>query len=72
MNQLASLIKDGVVAKSSTMIGDRALDIVAAKSNALASVGVLWGHGSLEELQAVAPDASLRHPHELLRFAHAG
>lgn len=72
MNQLASLIKDGVVAKSSTMIGDRALDIVSAKSNALASVGVLWGHGSLEELQAVAPDALLRHPHELLRFAHAG
>jgi len=56
VNQLACLIKDRV----------------AAKSNALASVAVLWGHGSLEELQAVAPDALLRHPHELLRIAHAG
>ena len=39
--------------------------------DALASVAVLWGHGSREELQAVAPDALLRHPHELLPFAHA-
>jgi phosphoglycolate phosphatase len=53
------------------MIGDRAVDIVAAKSHRLGSVAVLWGHGSLEELEAVSPDTLLRYPHELLALAHA-
>jgi phosphoglycolate phosphatase len=70
-DQLASLINDGVVARSSTMIGDRAIDIVAAKSHRLGSVAVLWGHGSIEELEAVSPDTLLRYPHELLALAHA-
>ena len=72
VDQLASLLNDGVIAKSSTMIGDRAVDILAAKSNGMGSVAVLWGHGSLGELQGVSPDALLQFPRELLALANAG
>ncbi len=51
------------------MIGDRAVDIMAAKANRLISAGVLWGHGSLRELQEAAPDFLLSSPRQLL--AHA-
>ena len=68
-SQLASLLGDGVIAESSTMIGDRAIDILAAKANGLCSIGVLWGHGSAAELRGVSPDALLEFPHELSRLA---
>ena len=54
---------------SSSMIGDRAVDITAAKANGLASIAVLWGHGSREELQAARPDVLIASPHELLEHA---
>ena len=68
-DRIAALVKDGVIPKSSMMIGDRAVDILAAKANGLHSAGVLWGYGSLAELQAVCPDAMLEYPHELLALA---
>lgn len=68
-DQLAALLRDGVIAESSTMIGDRAVDILAARENGLNAVAVLWGHGSLEELRGVSPDALLESPHELLALA---
>jgi len=68
-DQLASLLAQGLVGVSSCMIGDRAVDIMAAKANRLISVGVLWGHGSLEELRGAAPDFLLSSPRQLL--AHA-
>ena len=71
IDQLASLLVEGVIAKSSTMIGDRAIDIIAAKANELGSVAVLWGHGSLAELQGASPDALLEFPHELMALANA-
>jgi phosphoglycolate phosphatase len=40
----------------SLMIGDRGQDIEGARANGLRSVGVAYGFGSLEELQAAAPD----------------
>jgi phosphoglycolate phosphatase len=70
-DQLASLLVEGVIATSSTMIGDRAVDILAAKANDLNAVAVLWGHGSLAELRGVSPDAILEFPHELLGLANA-
>lgn len=33
------------------MVGDREHDVIGAKENGLESIGVLYGHGSLEELQ---------------------
>jgi len=68
--QLAHLLDERLIDKSSIMIGDRAVDIAAAKANGLRSAGVLWGHGSLEELQAASPDFLLASPHALLEHAH--
>ncbi|MGT2749634.1 HAD family hydrolase [Streptococcus orisasini] len=38
------------------MVGDRKYDILGAKENQLASLGVLYGYGSFEELQAAKAD----------------
>ena len=39
------------------MIGDRAQDMRAARSNALGALGVLYGYGSPEELTGAGADA---------------
>ena len=70
-DQLRTLLEQGVVGGESTMIGDRAVDIAAARANGLRAVGVLWGHGSEEELRGAAPDRLLRSPHELDDLAGA-
>ena len=41
-------------AKVSLMIGDRKHDILGARANDLVSIGVAWGYGSFEELQAAS------------------
>jgi phosphoglycolate phosphatase len=38
------------------MIGDREHDIMGGKKNGLAAIGVLYGHGSREELQRTGAD----------------
>jgi phosphoglycolate phosphatase len=63
--QLAALLRDGLIDHGATMIGDRAIDILAAKANGLRSVGVLWGHGGFAELRAADPDVLLESPAEL-------
>ena len=50
------------------MIGDRAVDVIAGKSNGVASVGVLWGFGERPELEEAAPDYLLESPGELLNL----
>ncbi|HKU87947.1 MAG TPA: HAD-IA family hydrolase [Casimicrobiaceae bacterium] len=67
--QLAALLLNGVINREATMIGDRAVDIRAAKANGLRSVGVLWGHGGLAELRATDPDVLLESPAELPTLA---
>ena len=57
--------------QSSTMIGDRAVDILPAKANALNSVAVLWGYGSLEELRNASPDSLIESHHGLLELSSA-
>lgn len=64
-DQLATLCADGVVPAHAIMIGDRAIDISAAKANELRSVAVLWGHGSEQELRDARPMLMLRTPREL-------
>jgi len=63
--QLRTLPEQGVVRCDSMMIGDRAVDMAAARANGLRTVGVLWGHGSEDELRGAAPDYLLRSPTEL-------
>jgi phosphoglycolate phosphatase len=54
--------------KTAVMIGDRKYDIEGANANGVSSIGVLWGYGSHEELQAANPSAIAKCPGELLQI----
>jgi phosphoglycolate phosphatase len=63
--QLGLLMANAAIDLDSTMIGDRAVDIQAAKFNGIASAGVLWGHGTHEELAGAGADRLLRNVEDL-------
>jgi len=65
-HQIQSMVANGLPAGAAIMIGDRAVDVIAGKSNGVASVGVLWGFGERPELEKAAPDHLLESPGELL------
>jgi phosphoglycolate phosphatase len=67
--QLQELLESGVITQSSVMVGDRSVDITAARRNGLDAAGVLWGHGSREELEAEQPRYLFSTPDELLGLA---
>lgn len=46
----------GAAASQSLMIGDRKYDVLGAKANRMASLGVLYGYGSRPELEAAGAD----------------
>ena len=48
------------------MIGDRATDMVAARTNGLRSIGVLWGYGSARELIETGATKLCTEPGELI------
>lgn len=50
------------------MVGDRRFDIEAAKRKGLASVGVLYGYGTREELEAAGADYLVENAVELVRL----
>jgi phosphoglycolate phosphatase len=50
----------------SIMIGDRAQDLLAAKTNGIVPIGVLWGYGSREELVSAGAEALCEEPTRLL------
>jgi phosphoglycolate phosphatase len=68
--QLAELLREGKISNGSYMIGDRAVDVEAGKENGLGSVGVLWGHGTEEELRLADPTYILRHPNQLAELRY--
>ena len=70
-DQLRKLREQGTANPRSVMIGDRAVDVIAARAAGLRAVGVLWGHGSLEELRGAAPDRLLDAPDELRHLVDA-
>jgi phosphoglycolate phosphatase len=47
------------------MIGDRSQDMIAARANNVAALGVLWGYGSREELLGAGAQALVTRPEEL-------
>jgi len=69
--QLASLVARGQISTSSIMIGDRAVDVEAARSNGLGSIGVLWGHGTEDELKLAGPSRLLDKPSQLVELQYA-
>lgn len=66
--QLAELCKAGTITPLSLMIGDRAVDIAAARQNGLPGAGVLWGYGDRAELQPTNPAFIAENPEQLLQL----
>ncbi|NKB33995.1 MAG: HAD hydrolase-like protein [Pseudomonadales bacterium] len=64
--QLEKLLGANTISKNSIMIGDRSVDLIAAKSNGLAKAGVLWGYGTSDELNAEDPEYVFSSPRELV------
>ncbi len=50
------LESESIEPSAAIMIGDRHHDITGAKENGLRAVGVLWGYGSRQELEAAGAD----------------
>jgi len=63
--QLERLAAAGMDTDSAIMIGDRAVDINAAKANEIRSVGVSWGFAATDELPNALPDHLVHTPLEL-------
>jgi phosphoglycolate phosphatase len=73
MHDKADLLKElieahGIDRSNSVMVGDREFDIVAARSLGVASVAVLYGFGTADELAAAEPDVSCESVAELAEF----
>lgn len=47
------------------MVGDRLYDVVGAGAHGIPTVGVLWGQGSVDELNEAGAAALIEHPSEL-------
>lgn len=69
--QLHALRVAGQVGPGAVMVGDRAVDLIAAHRNGLAGAGVLWGHGSERELRAEQPRYLLAQPAQLIDWTVA-
>jgi phosphoglycolate phosphatase len=67
--QLQSLLENRVLSKKAVMIGDRDVDLLAARRNGLTSAGVLWGYGSRQELTRENPDYLFDKPGQLVELA---
>jgi phosphoglycolate phosphatase len=70
--QIESLLSQGQVSKSTVIIGDRSVDMIAAHKNGLNAGGVLWGYGSQAELLSEKPLYLFSSPSELMQLAHQG
>lgn len=70
--QIESLLSQKQVSKSTVMVGDRAVDLIAAHKNGLKAGGVLWGYGSQAELLNEAPLYLFNSPSELIQLTHQG
>ena len=69
-SQLSDLLAAGDIDDRAIMIGDRAIDINAARHNSLRAVGVLWGFGSFQELSGASPVHILEQINALAELAY--
>jgi phosphoglycolate phosphatase len=52
--------------RHAVMVGDRSHDMIGAHANGVHAIGVLWGYGSREELEAAGADALVSTPADLV------
>ena len=55
----------GFDARHAVMIGDRGVDMIAARHHGLAALGALWGYGSREELAQAGAQRFCERPRDL-------
>ena len=55
-----------IAPSEAAMIGDRKHDMIGAEENGIAGFGVLWGYGTMEELQNSGARAFFKIPHEVV------
>ena len=60
------LEKEGIPSFAAVMIGDRSHDVVVARKNGVSSIGVLWGYGTIDELQRAGATAIVSYAGELI------
>jgi phosphoglycolate phosphatase len=60
------LERESIDPSDAIMIGDREHDMIGAGKNAVAGLGVLWGYGSQEELEAAGAYACAKAPNDLV------
>jgi len=53
---LARLVREGTIWAGGVLIGDRGVDMAAARDHGLEAIGVAWGSGSREELAAAGAE----------------
>ncbi len=58
----------GAVPGTAVMVGDRSHDMIGAKENGVAAIGVLYGYGSREELESAGAQALLSEPCDVGRI----
>jgi phosphoglycolate phosphatase len=56
---------EGIEPRDTIMVGDRSHDMHGAHANGLRALGVLWGYGSRNELEAAGADALASAPEDL-------
>ena len=61
------LSEQGMRASHSLMVGDRRHDIAGARAVNMRGLGVLWGYGSRDELEAAGADQLVELPNDLAR-----
>lgn len=59
------LATEGLDPAKAVMVGDRLHDIHAAQSNAIRSIGALWGYGGRDELTTAGADALAERPEQV-------
>lgn len=62
----------GIERATTAMVGDREFDIRAGRSNGIVSIGVTYGYGSREELEAAGADRICESPAEVARLLSEG
>jgi phosphoglycolate phosphatase len=60
------LQRESIDSSETLMIGDREHDIIGAKENGVYGIGVLWGYGTKNELEASGAQAFITDPRELI------
>ncbi len=63
---LQILQSEAILPSNTIMIGDREYDMIAARSNKIRGIGVLWGYGTREELQRSGAHALVPSPGDLV------